>query len=337
MKQSLFALALLGLLAWGLWRAPSPPPGIEHHEIFALGTLIQVSIADPAPPGLIARVTQALQDFEQQWSVNTTGELASLNLALAAQPAAPLPQRLREGFSQARRACRTSGGRFDPGIGALVALWGFDDESRFRDAPPQPDQIDALLHQGRSLCEATLNDQIRLPGPGAQFNFGASAKGRAVELIIALLRSEGIDNAIVNAGGDLKALGRRQDRPWRIGIRHPRPEQAGKEVLASLSLADGEALFSSGDYERYFEFEGRRYHHILDPRSGAPAMRSQSATVLHHDAEWADAAVTALFVAGPSDAQQVMQAMGIEHYLLVDADGRLHISPAMQERLDPGA
>lgn len=337
MKQSLFALALLGLLAWGLWRSPTPPPGIEHHEFFALGTLIQVSIADPVPPGLMARMTQALQDFEQQWSVNTTGDLARLNEQLASQASAALPERLRAGFSQAQQACRSSGGRFDPGIGALVALWGFDDESRFRSAPPAPDDIDALMQQGHSLCDATLGDQIRLPGPGAQFNFGASAKGRAVELMIELLRAEGIDNAIVNAGGDLKALGRRQDRSWRIGIRHPRADQSGTEVLASLSLADGEALFSSGDYERYFEFEGRRFHHILDPRSGAPAMRSQSATVLHHDAEWADAAVTALFVAGPRDAQRVMQAMGIEHYLLVDADGRLYISPAMQKRLDPGA
>ncbi len=331
MKQTLIALALCALLAWAVWRQPSVV--VQHRELFALGTLVQVSIADPLPPALMSEIQAELRAFERRWSPQGDGELARLNQLLAHQARAPLPEALRAGIQAAREACRLSEGLFDPAMGALVQLWGFDDEERYRSAPPPPQDIRQALDASPSLCEAELGEDIVLSAIGARLDFGASAKGRAVDDIIELLRRHGVRNAIVNAGGDLRAIGRRPERAWRIGIRQPRGASA-QDVLASLNVADGEAVFSSGDYERYFLHEGRRYHHIIDPRDGYPAAGSQSASVLHGSAELADAAATALFVAGPDEAGRIMQGMGVSHWLLVDAQGGIHASPAMRQRLE---
>lgn len=330
MKQTVIALALCALLAWTLWRQPTT--SVQHRELFALGTLVQISVAEPLPPALMSEIQTELRAFERRWSPQGDGELARLNGLLASQAQAPLPEALRAGIEAARKACLRSGGLFDPAMGVLVQLWGFDDEDHYRSAPPPAAEIERTLAASPSLCQAELGEDIVLGAIGARLDFGASAKGRAVDEIIAMLRQHGIRNAIVNAGGDLRAIGRRPERAWRIGIRHPRGDSS-QAVLASLDVADGEAVFSSGDYERFFLHEGRRYHHIIDPRDGYPAGGSQSATVLHRNAELADAAATALFVAGADQADAVMRAMGISHWLLVDAQGDIHASPAMRQRL----
>jgi FAD:protein FMN transferase len=145
---------------------------------------------------------------------------------------------------------------------------------------------------------------------------------------IALLRAHGIEHAIVNAGGDLRAIGRRGERPWRIGIRAPRDSR----VLAAIEVRDDEAVFTSGDYERYFEYQGRRYHHILDPRSGYPTEGITSVTILHANAGLADAAATALLVAGPADWPAMAAALGVRSVMVVLADGAIELTELMEPR-----
>lgn len=335
MKQTIIGLALCAVLAWGVWQQrPEPVQNdVVHRELFALGTLIQISVAGHIEPAVMNQAQAALTDLETRWSVLGDGDLAQLNKTLQTQTSAPLPSTLQAGFAAARQLCLDSGGRFDPGVGDLVRLWGFDDEDHFRTTPPPVDQLNAALQQRSSLCDSHIDPQtVVVDQVPARFDFGASAKGRAVDEVIALLQAAGIHNAIINAGGDIKVIGRRAQRAWRIGIRHPRPVD-GRTMLASLEVHDGEAIFTSGDYERFFIDNGVRYHHILDPRTGLPAMGSQSATVLHSSAERADAAATALFVAGAQDAASVMQQMGVDNWLLIDANGRLHASDAMRARI----
>lgn len=336
MKQTFIGLALCAILAWGVWQQrPAPTHSdVTHRELFALGTLIQISVAGDIDAAVMNQAQAALNMLEQRWSVLGDGELAQLNQTLQTQARAALPTTLHDGFVAARQLCLDSDGRFDPGVGDLVRLWGFDDEDHFRDTPPPTPQLEAALQQRSSLCDSVIDAQtVAVDQPPARFDFGASAKGRAVDEVMSLLRAEGINNAIINAGGDIKVIGQRAQRAWRIGIRHPRPHD-GSTMLASLNVHDGEAIFTSGDYERFFIHDGVRYHHIIDPRTGYPAQGSQSATVLHSSAERADAAATALFVAGPTDAASVMQNMGVEAWLLVDANGDIHASDAMRARVD---
>jgi thiamine biosynthesis lipoprotein len=143
------------------------------------------------------------------------------------------------------------------------------------------------------------------------------------------LREMGIHNAVVNAGGDLRAIGRHGDRPWRVGIRHPR----APGVLAAVEVEGDESVFTSGDYERYFMYEGKRYDHIIDPRTGRPAQGTASVTVFADQADLADAAATALFVAGPKDWLPVARRMGVKGVLLVDTEGKIYMTPSLKDRI----
>jgi thiamine biosynthesis lipoprotein len=173
------------------------------------------------------------------------------------------------------------------------------------------------------------NNVLRSDNPVVKLGFGGFAKGTAVDTAIEALKQQGIENAIINIGGDLRAIGRHGERPWRIGIRHPRQEG---QILASVTVNDNESVFTSGDYERYFSYEGQRYPHILDPRTGHPARDNISVTVVHTQAALADAAATALVVAG-EQWPEIAASLGIDRVMLMRADGQIEMTPAMTEQV----
>ena len=172
-------------------------------------------------------------------------------------------------------------------------------------------------------------DQLHSRNPLVKLDFGAYGKGYGIAQAMQRLKQLGVHDAILNAGGDLSAMGRHLDRPWRVAIRHPRREGA----LASLELHGEESVFTSGDYERAFTYQGKHYHHIIDPRTGRPAQGTESVTVIDADPTRADAAATALFVAGPAEWYATARTMHLRYVLLVDARGTLHMNPAMAERI----
>jgi thiamine biosynthesis lipoprotein len=169
-------------------------------------------------------------------------------------------------------------------------------------------------------------------------DFGGYLKGVALDRAIAALREAGIVNALINIGGNVMALGSKHGEPWRVGIQHPRQPGA----LATLELRDGEAIGTSGDYQRFFELDGRRYCHLLDPRTAAPVMHTQAVTVLISPRPQAgmlsDAASKPLFIAGPVDWRREAAQLGVAAALRVDADGRLQITRAQAGRIkfEPG-
>jgi thiamine biosynthesis lipoprotein len=181
------------------------------------------------------------------------------------------------------------------------------------------------------MDDLTFDDGVlRSTNPAVQLDFGAFAKGVAVDHAIDILRAHGINNAIVNGGGDLRAIGSKGGAPWRVGIRHPQ----GEGVLAALEVRGDESVFTSGNYERYREHEGVRYAHILDPRSGLPVDGITSVTVIHENGGIADAAATALVVAGVENWHRIARQMGIHYVMLVDEAGTVYMNPAMQQRIE---
>ncbi len=224
---------------------------------------------------------------------------------------------------------RDSEGLFDPAVGGLIRMWAFSSEELVPTSPPDAEKIQQAVAAGRPLHEIWRADTRQLLlGPGTAIDLGGFAKGVAVDMAIDLLRDQGIENAIVNAGGDLRAIGRHGDRAWRIGVRDPR----GEGVLAAIDVQGDESVFTSGDYERYFIFEGRRYHHIIDPRDGYPAAGVSSVTVIHQQAAVADAAATALFVAGVDAWPRTAARLGVTQVMLVETSGTIHMSPQMEDR-----
>ena len=216
-----------------------------------------------------------------------------------------------------------TGGAFDITYAGAGQLWDFK-----ADPPKLPSDVEieaALARVGYAklvLDEAALT--VDLPA-GMRIGLGGIAKGYGVDRAMALFMKRGIENAIVNAGGDLKALGRKFDKVWEIAIRHPRDRE---RVLAMLPVSNV-CVVTSGDYERFFELGGKRYHHILDPRTGRPSTGCMSATVTAPDAAFADALATAVCVLGPEKGLELIEALDRVEALVVGMDGAVTLSTGL--------
>jgi len=332
----LLAIALLWLM-FGMDREKP-----AQAQTLAMGTLVDITVLGLGGQTNFAVANDALRTIralEKQWHPDTvlsdgSSELATLNQALQAGSAVAVPTALQSGFDAAAQYTRSSAGLFDPAVGGLVKAWGFHSDREYRSTPPAPNVLAELSQQA---AFDQIYDGERVQGSrGLRLDFGAFAKGLLLQQTADQIVAQHPQAAfLLNGGGDLVAVGERPGRPWRIAVRHPRLQN---RFLALISLHDGEAAFTSGDYERYFDAESAdgataHYHHILDPRSGWPAQGTQSLTVLHADAGLADAASTALFVAG-DDWPRLAAAMGVDAVLRVAADGRIEWTPAMAQRAE---
>lgn len=306
---------------------------LHDTQLLVMGTLVNVSIwdgDDDVAAVATAGVEQRLREMHRDLHAWQPGPLTRVNEALAAGKSAPVSEEAAMLIRRGSELSRQSGGLFNPAIGDLIALWGFHNDDGPHGPPPDAASVRALLAKAPAMSDLHIEDgSLRSENPAVQLDFGGFAKGYAVDEAVRILREHHLNNAIVNAGGDLRAVGRHGDRPWRIGIRDPR----GPGVIASVEVEGDESVFTSGDYERYFEYEGKRYHHIIDPRSGFPAVGSSSVTTISKEAIVADASATALFVAGPDAWVRTAKAMGIDQAMLIDDKGKVYMTPAMAKRI----
>jgi len=322
-------LSLMFLLLSACDRAPQS----ESYELYVFGTLVTITMwgaEEKARDASLAQITQTFQQMHHEWHAWKPGPLVDINQAIAAGQSVKVPASIESLLTRSQRLYRQSEGLFNPAIGGLLQLWGFQSDGRPNGPPPDKQMIARWVDAAPGMDNLTLSHGILSSNNRAvQLDFGAFAKGVAVDSAIAILREHGIENAIVNGGGDLRVIGSKGGAAWRVGIRHPQ----GKGVLAALEVKGDESVFTSGNYERYREHEGVRYAHILDPRSGMPVEGITSVTVLHNNGGVADAAATALVVAGVKEWQHIAGQMGIEAVMLVDDGGTVYMSPAMQQRV----
>jgi thiamine biosynthesis lipoprotein len=328
------------LAACCLTACGGPDTGLVSHRLFAMATWVDIDL--PAPDAnnaeLLARIEADLRQFERDYYAWGDGELAALNRSLTDNGSFRASAPLAALLERAQEITILSAGTFDPGVGELVALWGFDGGSP-DPVPPDPTRIAESLEVSGSLLDLVIDgaeirvaDASNAEGDALALRFtldlGGIAKGAAVDRIVGQLQRQGVTPALINAGGDLRVIGERRDRRWRVGIQSPRSD----DLIGVVDLESGEAAFTSGDYERYYELDGERMHHILDPRTGYPVNHTQAVTVIGADGTIADAAATAVFVAGPDDWRTVARKLGIEAVLRVDANGRIEMTDAMRDR-----
>lgn len=334
--------ARLAVAALCLVAACAPRESVFERQLIAFSTVVNVRIfgADPdVATAAVAAMERLFTARDRDWYAWGDGELGALNRALRDGTEGHVSAELGALLQRARALRASSGGRFDPAAGALSELWRFRDFAAGAPPgpPPDPASIEAaarLAAAGYTLHRESDRWRVSTIRPGVQIDPGGIAKGALLRDGIAVLARHGIRTAILDIGGDLYALGDTGRGPYRIGVRGPERGAGG----LWLALHGGEAVATSGDYERFWEHGGRRYGHILDPRSGRPAATASMATVIHADPLLADAAATALIVGGPAEFGTVCDAMGIERALLVDNGGAMMITPGMRERLHgPGA
>lgn len=313
---------------------------LHKQQSFVFGTLVEITIYGERPDKARQATDRVLRDFDQMHQALHAwqpGELETLNAVLAhAQPGQParlsLSPRLASMLQDATRLSERSEGLFNPAIGQLVRLWGFHSDA-FEPRLPDPRAIERLVAAHPSMRELRIEgNRAEAENPALRLDLGGYAKGYALDQAAATLKSLGVRNALINIGGNILALGSKGGTPWSVGIQHPR--RAG--ALAKLELHDGEAIGTSGDYQRYFEVAGKRYCHLIDPRTGWPATATQAVTVIargEHAGTLSDVASKPLFIAGAVDWPRLARKMGVREVLFIAADGSLGATPSMWSRL----
>lgn len=306
---------------------------VHQRRLLGFGTIIEITIYGTEHSHAQRVMDEIEEDFEfmhNAWSPNKRNALKRTNQLFSTSEWFSVAPSVRPLIIQSIELSKSSQHLFNPAIGKLIERWGFNEEERLITVPPSEQQISALVNKNPKMTDIEFKGiTIRSRNPDVMLNFGAFAKGYAIDKNIALMKARNITNAIINAGGDLRAIGKHGNRPWKIGIRHPRKEG----VIASLEIQNDESIFTSGDYERYFEHNGKRYHHIIDPRTGFPSTGTISVTVIHPNAATADAASTALFVAGKNSWHKIAKNMGIKYVMLIDEEGTVYLNPAMNDRI----
>lgn len=320
------AKAGLGLLAFCLAAcAPSPETMQFAGQTMGTSYRVQARPAVPDPAGLQRQVEAELQRLNQVFSTYLAdSEVSWLNRQPVGQ-ALPLSADMQAALELSLAVSRLTDGAFDVTLGALVALWGFGAQPR-GEGLPAPDAIQAALAGSASKSAAgaqalALSDGRLVKRQAVQLDFSAVAKGYAVDSIAALLRRAGARDFLVEIGGEVYAEGRNpRGGPWRIGIEKPAPGQ--RQIQRVLPLY-GRGMATSGNYRNFFELEGQRYGHTLDPRTGWPVRhRLLSATVLHASTARADALATAFMVLGPAETLRLAEAHGLAVLAIIGADGR---------------
>ncbi len=334
-RLAVFAALAVALLLGGAWLYRQQQAQAPRRASFVIfGGLTEVElrgVSEPAAAAAFGAIGETLQRDQRAWHPWEMSDLLRLNAALAqGQPYQTSPE-LAGLLRAAQRAYASSDGLFNAAIGSLVDLWGFHTSDYPITAPPPPDgNISATLAMQPRMSELQIADDGTVVSTNRtiQLDLNGLAEGYAAEQIAALLHERGIANALINVGGDVLALGRAGERPWRVAISSPQ-----HDALADVELQGHEALFSSGNYNKFREVEGQRWGHVLDPRTGRPAHGTSAVSVIHGDAVAADVASTALMIAGPTDLVRIARGLGVACVVLVTDDGAIWITPAMQRRL----
>lgn len=300
--------------------------GWVGEAIDLMGTRVSVELwADDEAQGR-ALVTAVMDDYRRIDTTMSTykpdSEISRVN-ANAANAPVVIDAEMFGVIERALQFSVVSRGAFDITYESVGYLYDFHARHR-----PSADEISARIGaiDYRHVQLDAAHRAIRFSTPGVRINLGGIAKGYAVEHGAALLRERGVVNAILNAGGDTRVLGDRRGQPWIVGIRHPR---LGDAVFTRLPIVD-EAISTSGDYERFFDEGGHRYHHILNPATGLPTEGVLSVTVVGPDATTTDGLSTTLFVMGP-EAGLKMLAESFPDYeaVVVESSGKMSYSAGL--------
>lgn len=309
--------------------ACEPRQQLLEQRILQFGTIIDVIIIHHD----IDRVEQAFAEIEQQlqiyrhyWHAWEDSDLYRFNQSLSRSQATPVPDSLRELISLSQDYYQSSQRLFNPALGKLIAAYGFHgnnnaDESLISDIQKNlPSMTDLIID----------NRQAHSTNPYLQLDFGGIAKGYALARVAEKLNNSGFQNYLINAGGDVLVSGQRIDKPWTIAIQNPFAPGA----IAKIQLSGSHQLFTSGNYQRYYNKKDQIVHHIIDPRSGQPSTQISSATVLTSDAVLADVAATTLMIDGWRNHDSLASSLGVSDYLIVNQDMDVIVSRSMANRIE---
>ena len=328
--QLLVAVVLTALCGCSAGGSPSPAAGtlVERARV-SMGSELRLTAWTQDEAAGVAAFEAAFAEFERLEGLLSVwregSDVQRLNAAAGRGPVR-VSAETREVLGMARLVSEWTGGKFDVTFGALSDLWKFDHDQDNR-IPPRAEIARRLpLVDYTAVSVDDRAGTASIAREGVRVHLGGIGKGFAVDRAVSILRARGLRDFMIQAGGDLYVAGRRGDRSWRTGIRDPRGPQ--DHSFAAIDLTDA-AISTSGDYERFFLRDGRRYHHILDPDSGEPARGSRSATVVAQRAMLADALATGVFIAGPEAGLALIERLSGVEGVIVTAGNNLLVSSGL--------
>ena len=298
-----------------------------------MGTVIEITLIGDDEEAANKAVLQAFQEIKRIETLMSpwldSSDVTRINRSSGKESVKVSPETM-EVIKKAQEISELSEGGFDITVGPLTELWR---KARKKKIPPSIEEVKEKLGLVNfKNIEMDQEGKVFLKKKGMAIDLGGIAKGYAVDRAFKLLKSLGYRNLIVNAGGDLRVGGFKNKQPWSIGIQNPRESQ---KILARISISDT-AVATSGDYEKFFLYQGKRYHHIFNPKDGFPTDDCQSVTVLCKEGMIADALATAVFVLGPEKGYTLCQKLEGVDCLIVDQEGKIIISPGLKGRITFG-
>lgn len=323
----LLAAALAAACRPGGWTAAKPYKETQ----FLMDTIVEMTAYGPgAEQGVKAAFAEIKRLHDLSNIFDPASQVSQINRSAGREKVKVDPDLI----VMLRRANELSAkldGTFDVTIGPLTDLWGIGRKGDYIPSQADIDKVLPLVNYRLVAVDADAGT-VFLPREGMKLDLGGIAKGYAVDKAIAILKSHDVTSALVNAGGDVRVIGRRPDgNPWRIGVMHPRKPDA---IIAKLALTDWDTMETSGDYQRYIMRDGARYSHILDPRTGRQPRQLASVTVVLSDSTDGDILSTALFVLGPERGMAALALFpGVEAIMVAD-DGKVFVSPGLQGKVE---
>ena len=335
MNRSLLLVILtIFLLPCGCMKPPSPAKGPVKKSLILMDTLIEIAaygnrnVADKAVKEAIKEMKRLDAIFDRH---KESSFARKFDNNAGFKPLTAPPEFLAV-LSASGKLVKASNGSFDPTIAPALDAYSFDAKSPYI---PREEELSELLKL-RDWSKVLLDEQkgqAALLQKGMAIDLGGVAKGFIVDTGLQKLRQGGVEAALINAGGDLATFGRKWSKdPFRIGIQHP---DDPKTITGVLRLTDC-AVATSGDYERYVEVDGKRYHHLLHPKTGRPSRKSRSATVVTTSALVADALATSVFILGPKEGIAFAERLPKVEASVVSPQGKTFSTTGFDKWLERG-
>lgn len=335
MSRALVVVACLAAVS--ACRAHTPPAAIESDIVersrVSMGSEVHLTAWTRDEPAALAAFEAVFDEFERLDALMSVwkpgSEIERLNAA-AGETSVPISRDVLDVLGMARQASEWTEGKFDVTFGVLSGLWKFDHDLD-GNVPARADVLARLpLIDYRKLDVDVAASTAFLRQKGMRVHLGGIGKGYAVDRAAAILRGRGFSDFMIQSGGDLYVAGRRGDRPWRPGIQDPRGPEGTS--FAAMDLTDS-AFTTSGDYERFFMKDGRRYHHIIDPDTGEPAAGARSVTIVARTATLADALDTGVFILGPEKGMALIERLNGVEGVIVTSSNNVLVSSGLARRL----
>lgn len=284
------------------------------------------SAATQAFDAVFAEFTR-LETLMSTWIADS--DVSRVNRDAGLRPV-PVSAEVREVLTTARQMSEWTGGTFDVTFGALSGLWKFDhdQDNVIPDMREVRRRLPLIDYRAIQIDDAA--GTVFLARKGMSVHLGGIGKGYAIDRAAGILRLRGLRDFMIQSGGDIYVSGMKDGRPWRLGIQDPRG--AANQSFAELDLTNG-TFSTSGDYERAFLKNGRRYHHILDPATGEPARGARSVTIVSNLAVLADGLSTGVFILGPDAGMALIERLPDVEGVIVSDGNEVLISSGLKDTL----